>query len=608
MTARIVSLHRYPVKGFPAEGVARARLEPGAGIPGDRVLAVSDGTAAPVPDRWNRWSHFFALKKRPDLAAWSVRTDPDGTIVLVPPAAGVWSPAAEAAAPIRIDPADPSSRSAAASRIAAHLPGADPSVVDVLTASSAAGPQGMFDSEHGHVSLIFLDTVRALARADGRDLDPARFRGNLLLQGLAPFAESDLVGAIMRVGDARLLIRQTIERCTATTVHPDSAVRDLNVPRILATRCGHIHCGLYGEVLTAGEVRPGDALVVEQRTTDRPLPAGTGPRSLRVLESSPLDDGRHHLRLADPYGWFAEHWRAGRHVRVHLTLDGDPHWRSYTAVLVRDSEFSLLVRPRGPVSRALTRLRAGDRLTVSGPFGGLTPDSLTPDIPTPGTPAPETPAPDPLVILTAGVGVTTALSLLPGLPADQPVSLVHLDRNADPGTSTSVDALRALAQGPGRDLLVWDTGSRGRPGPGDLQEWVTGASAAVVCGGADFVQAVAEACTAAGLPATRVHREAFASPQDAARLTDFSPATVVRPDGSRLRWTPESGTLLEALEADGAQVTYSCRAGSCGTCAIRVDDPQASAAVQDETAQPGPGRILACARVPVGSLTVLSED
>ena len=605
MTVRIVSLHRYPVKGFPAEGVARARLEPGAGIPGDRVLAVSDGTASPVPDSWNRWSHFFALKKRPDLAAWSVRTDPDGTIVLVPPATGTRSPAAEAASTIRIDPADPSSRSAAASRIAARLPGADPSVVDVLTAHSAAGPQGMFDSEHGHVSLISLDTVRALARADGRDLDPARFRGNLLLEGLEPFAETALVGAIVRVGEARLLIRQTIERCTATTVHPDTAVRDLNVPRILATRCGHIHCGLYGEVLTPGEVRPGDALVVEHRSTDRPLPAGTGPRSLHVLESSPLEDGRHHLRLTDPYDWFAAHWQAGRHVRVHLTLDGEPRWRSYTAVLVRDSSFSLLVRPRGAVSRALARLTTGDRLTVSGPFGGLTPDALTPDA---LTPAAETPAPGPLTVVTAGVGLTTALSLLPGLPPETPVRLIHLDRHAAPGASTSVDALRALAQGPGRDLLVWDTGVRGRPGPGDLQEWVTGASAVVVCGGADFVHAVARAATAAGLPPGRVHREAFTSPADAARLDDFAPATVVRPDGSRLRWTPESGTLLEALEADGARVPYSCRAGSCGTCAIRVDDPEATAAVQDETAQPGPGRILACARVPLGPLTVLGED
>src|SRR5690606_36422273 len=192
-----------------------------------------------------------------------------------------------------------------------------------------------------------LDTVRAMSRADSRHIDPARFRGNLLIEGLEAFAESDLVGTIVRVGEARLLIRQTIERGPTTTVHPGTAVRDLGVPGILATQFGHIHCGLYGEVFTPGAVRPGDALEVEEATTDRPLPAGTGPRSLRVLESAALDDGRHHLRLADPYGWFAAHWRDGRHVRVHLSIDGRPRWRSYTAVLVRENEFSLVIRPRG---------------------------------------------------------------------------------------------------------------------------------------------------------------------------------------------------------------------------------------------------------------------
>ncbi|HLR43600.1 MAG TPA: MOSC domain-containing protein, partial [Brevibacterium sp.] len=60
MDAHVVSLHRFPVKGFPAEEVAETVLRPGAGIPGDRVLAVSDGTADTVAGSWNRWSHFFA--------------------------------------------------------------------------------------------------------------------------------------------------------------------------------------------------------------------------------------------------------------------------------------------------------------------------------------------------------------------------------------------------------------------------------------------------------------------------------------------------------------------------------------------------------------------
>ena len=111
MHPHVVSLHRFPVKGFPAEDVTRAVLEPGAGVPGDRVLAVSDGTADTVPGAWNRWSHFFALKKRADLAA------------MVGPLhrrRGTWhSLLPPGGAPIVIDPADPASRSRAAAAIAA---------------------------------------------------------------------------------------------------------------------------------------------------------------------------------------------------------------------------------------------------------------------------------------------------------------------------------------------------------------------------------------------------------------------------------------------------------------------------------------------------------
>lgn len=603
MTAHVVSLHRYPVKGFPAEGVARAALEPGAGIPGDRVLAVSDGTAPTVPGAWNRWSHFFALKKRSDLAAWSVATRDDGAVALSPPGH---------TDPIVIDPTDPASRDAAAARVAHHLPGADPDAVHVVTAYTPHTVQGMFDSEHGHVSLISLATLRALAEQSGAAVDPLRFRGNLLIDGWEPFEEFGLIGAIVRIGGARLLIRQSIERCTATTVDPRTAVSDMGIPRMLAAEFGHIHCGVYGTVLSPGEVRPDDPIVVESRTSDHPLPAATGPRSMRVVDSAPLEDGRHLLRLHDPYRWFPAHWEPGQHVRVHLTVDGRHTWRTYTAVLTDDAEFSLVVGLRGAVSTALSRLVPGDRLTVSGPFGALTAERATASALSPRTPHSQSPASPPfgpLALVTSGVGITTALSLLPGLPTDLPVALLHIDRGADDGARASVDALRRLAAAPGRSLTVWDTATRGRPDRADLAAAVTGASAAVVCGGAEFVATMTTACETAGIPSTRVHREAFTSPVDdlADRLQDFAPAVVERPDGTRLTWTRDDGTLLDALEADGARVPFTCRSGSCGTCTIGVDDPASTVQVLDATADAGPGRVLACSSVPVGVLRVLDE-
>ncbi|GAA4506767.1 MOSC domain-containing protein [Brevibacterium yomogidense] len=609
MTALVVSLHRYPVKGFPAEGVPRASLEPGAGIPGDRVLAVSDGTAPTVPGTWNRWSHFFALKKRPDLAAWSVLTRDDGSVALTPPASS---------APILIDPTDPDARDAAAAQVAHHLPGADPDAVGIITAYTPRAGQGMFDSEHGHVSLISLSTLRALAQQTGAAIDPLRFRGNLLVDGWEPFEEFDLIGAVVRIGGARLLIRQSIERCTATTVGPRTAASDLGVPRMLATEFGHIHCGVYGTVLSPGEVHPDDPIILESRTTDDPLPAATGPRSMSVVDSAPLEDGRHLLRLHDPYRWFPVHWEPGQHVRVHLPVNGRHTWRTYTAVLADGSGFSLIIGVRGAVSTALSRLMPGDRLTVSGPFGALTaarvaatvdeaqsrdsqpPDSHLHDPRTRGS----------LTLVTSGVGITTALSLLPGLPHTLPVTLLHIDRAADEGARASVDALRRLASAPARSLTVWDTATTGRPGEADLAAAVTGASAVVVCGGAEFVAATTAVTETAGVPSTRIHREAFTSPVDDLddRLQDFPPAVVERPDGTRLTWTRDDGTLLDALEADGARIPFTCRSGSCGTCTIAVDDPSSTVQVLDATADPGPGRVLACSSVPVGVLRILRED
>src|SRR5699024_11501457 len=89
------------------------------------------------------------------------------------------------------------------------------------------------------------------AAADG--LDPLRFRGNVLLDGLEPFAEFALVGSIIRLGGVRLAIRSTIERCPATTVNPRTTAVDVNVPRVLNSACAHLHCGVYGQILETGE-------------------------------------------------------------------------------------------------------------------------------------------------------------------------------------------------------------------------------------------------------------------------------------------------------------------------------------------------------------------
>ena len=55
-------------------------------------------------------------------------------------------------------------------------------------------------------------------------------------------------------------IIKRIQRCAATDVDPDTGIRDLTIPRTLLDNFDHTDCGVYAEVIAAGEIAPGDAI------------------------------------------------------------------------------------------------------------------------------------------------------------------------------------------------------------------------------------------------------------------------------------------------------------------------------------------------------------
>ena len=56
---------------------------------------------------------------------------------------------------------------------------------------------------------------------------------------------------------ARLKIVKRIVRCAATNVDPQTGIRDLNLPQTLMRSYGHADCGVYAEVVGAGEIAEG---------------------------------------------------------------------------------------------------------------------------------------------------------------------------------------------------------------------------------------------------------------------------------------------------------------------------------------------------------------
>lgn len=110
------------------------------------------------------------------------------------------------------------------------------------------------------VSLINLASLRELAGHTGTPVHPLRFRGNLYVEGLPAWSETGWIGREIEAGSMRLKGLQPIARCAATNVNPETAVRDLAVPETLSAAYGEPDCGVYLEVVAAGEMKAGDTI------------------------------------------------------------------------------------------------------------------------------------------------------------------------------------------------------------------------------------------------------------------------------------------------------------------------------------------------------------
>ncbi|MFT3811045.1 MAG: MOSC domain-containing protein [Micropepsaceae bacterium] len=245
----VESLYRYPVKGLSPEALSTVTLTPGETFPHDRAWAIEQGAPQFDPDAPRHFPKikFLMLMRDEKLAALETHLD-DETATLTIKRGGKQVSRAQLSTPV--------GRGIAEQFFAAYLGAALPGKPRVVTAPGF----NFTDVPQKYISLINLASVRDVERVAGAPVDPLRFRGNIHVEGLEPWAEKSLTGRTFAIGPARATVAKQIVRCAATNVNPATAERDMRLPQLLDEAFGANLCGIYLDVIEGGRIAPGDEI------------------------------------------------------------------------------------------------------------------------------------------------------------------------------------------------------------------------------------------------------------------------------------------------------------------------------------------------------------
>jgi ferredoxin-NADP reductase len=334
-----------------------------------------------------------------------------------------------------------------------------------------------------------------------------------------------------------------------------------------------------------------------------PAPTGwSGFRPLRVARVVPESTTVSSIHLAADDGAPLPRPEPGQYLTLRVPGAGDPApVRSYSlSAAPSDHEYRISVKRDGVVSRYLhTRLTAGALVDVAAPRGDFV---LAGDD-------------RPVVLVSAGIGVTPVLAMLHALAArrtTREVWWLHTTRTAAEH-AFAAEAHRLLASLPhGREHVYYtsETGRLTRDGLSTLD--LPADATAYLCGPDTFMAAMRESLVSLGFEASRVHSELFGgvsainpgltgvvrkTPHLPPGVAGTGPAVTFARSGLTVPWSEEYPSLLEFAEACDVPTRWSCRTGVCHTCVTpvlsgRVDyDP-------DPLEPPAAGEALVCCARP----------
>ncbi len=250
MSATLAHIVRHPIKSVGVEELPEAVLSPDQALPWDRHWAVAHAAARfdGNPEGWEPKLNFVRGWGSADLMAVGCSFDAGtGRMTLTHPRRD----------PLTFAPGE--GDAALIGWLRPLWPGTRPDPDRLVHAPDSP----LADKPDPYLSVLNLSSNRALGQRLGMDLSIHRWRGNLWVDGWAPWEEFDLIGREIAVGPAVLRVEERITRCKATCGNPETGRADADTLGALEDGYGHQDFGVYARVVAGGPIRAGDAVTIQ---------------------------------------------------------------------------------------------------------------------------------------------------------------------------------------------------------------------------------------------------------------------------------------------------------------------------------------------------------
>lgn len=364
------AIYHYPVKGFNGISLDTIELNAGGGIPNDRRFAITRDLPTNYDGSWLPPKNFTVNARVDNIQKYRLNLMDDGSIEIESPSLQKFT--------FHPDVLNDENREIPL-RFVEDMEMREQTIPNRLVEHNGGqlGTRGMWDYPDTEISIINLATTEAIAATSQQSIDPLRFRGNLLVEGISAWQEYGWIGKIVKIGDAVLEVLRPIDRCPATSVNPETGHRDFDMPAHLQETTGHVFCGVYARVISGGEITPGADISIEsespksleQTFSDRAPAYSLWPRIAQIDHRTDLGSSTLlTLRLDGP--WQFPIATPNQRVRIHIPGKG---WTGAPLERCEAERWMIEISP-SPTSDPLTEFlrreaRQGDSLVVSGPYG-----------------------------------------------------------------------------------------------------------------------------------------------------------------------------------------------------------------------------------------------